>query len=68
MNATVSESPVVEKVLEGSRINAAEAIELYHLPLADLGQLADYRRQLAKAKAFGGRGNEIVTYIVDRNI
>lgn len=68
MNATISDSPAIEKVLEGSRINAAEAIELYRLPLAELAQLADYRRQLAKAKAFGGRGNEIVTYIIDRNI
>ncbi|HXC99165.1 MAG TPA: cyclic dehypoxanthinyl futalosine synthase, partial [Verrucomicrobiae bacterium] len=30
--------------------------------------LADRRRQMAKAEAFRGRGNEIVTYIVDRNI
>ena len=41
---------------------------LYRLPLNELGQLADQRRQMAKAGAFEGRGIEIVTYIVDRNI
>ena len=41
---------------------------LYGLPLNELGQLADQRRQKAKAEAFHGRGSEIVTYIVDRNI
>ncbi len=38
------------------------------LPLEELGALADRRRQLAKAKAYDGRGNEIVTYNVDRNV
>jgi cyclic dehypoxanthinyl futalosine synthase len=56
------------KVWEGSRITPAEALRLYHLPLEELGALADRRRQLAKANAYSGRGNEIVTYIVDRNI
>jgi len=41
---------------------------LRQLPLEDLGALADRRRQLAKAAAYGGRGNQIVTYIVDRNV
>jgi len=68
MNATTLESRVVEKVLDGERITAEDAIELYRLPLGELGQLADHRRQRAKAEAFGGRGNQIVTYIVDRNI
>ncbi len=36
--------------------------------MEELGALADRRRQLAKAKDFDGRGNEIVTYIVDRNV
>jgi cyclic dehypoxanthinyl futalosine synthase len=62
------DSRVVEKVLDGERITSEDAMELYRLPLAELGQLADRRRQLAKAEAFHGRGNEIVTYIVDRNI
>src|SRR6202166_5416063 len=68
MNATMWDSRVVEKVLDGERITSGDAMELYRLPLAELGQLADRRRQRAKAEAFGGRGNEIVTYIVDRNI
>jgi cyclic dehypoxanthinyl futalosine synthase len=68
MNSTVSESGVIDKVLDGERINAEDALKLYHLRLNELGQLADYRRQVAKARAFGGCGNEVVTYIVDRNI
>ena len=59
---------LLQKVWNGGRINAAEALRLYHLPLEDLGALADRRRQLAKAKDFNGRGNEIVTYNVDRNV
>ena len=59
---------VVDKVLDGERITGEDALELYRLPLNELGQLADQRRQMAKAHAFKGRGNEIVTYIVDRNI
>ena len=68
MNATTLDSRVVEKVLDGERITAEDAMDLYQLPLGELGQLADKRRQIAKAEAFQGRGNEIVTYIVDRNI
>jgi cyclic dehypoxanthinyl futalosine synthase len=59
---------LLQKVWDGQRINPAEALRLYHLPLEELGALADHRRQLAKAKDFNGRGNEIVTYIVDRNV
>src|ERR1700747_293856 len=68
MNATISDSHVVDKVLDGARITAEDAMVLYRLPLNELGQLADQRRQKAKAEAFQGRGAEIVTYIVDRNI
>ncbi|MBV8352360.1 MAG: dehypoxanthine futalosine cyclase [Verrucomicrobia bacterium] len=68
MNATISDSRVVDKVLDGERITAEDAKELYGLPLNQLGQLADHRRQRAKSEAFQGRGSEIVTYIVDRNI
>jgi cyclic dehypoxanthinyl futalosine synthase len=57
-----------QKVWDGQRISAAEARLLYDLPLAELGTLANRRRQLAKAGDYEGRGNEIVTYIVDRNI
>ena len=59
---------LLQKVWDGARINAAEALRLYTLPLEELGTLADRRRQLAKAKDFNGRGNEIVTYNVDRNV
>ncbi len=59
---------LLQKVWDGRRINPAEALRLYHLPLEELGALADRRRQLAKAKDFNGRGNEIVTYQVDRNV
>jgi cyclic dehypoxanthinyl futalosine synthase len=59
---------LAEKVLAGARISPAEALELYQLPLQELGALADARRLQAKRSAFGNRGAEIVTYIVDRNI
>jgi cyclic dehypoxanthinyl futalosine synthase len=59
---------LLQKVWDGQRINPAEALRLYSLPLEELGALADRRRQLAKAKDFNGRGNDIVTYIVDRNV
>ena len=59
---------LLQKVWDGQRINQAQALRLYHLPLEDLGALADRRRHLAKTNAYGGRGNDIVTYIVDRNI
>ncbi len=59
---------LLQKVWDGARINQAEARRLYDLPLGDLGALADRRRQLARAKAHDGCGNQIVTYIIDRNI
>jgi len=59
---------LLHKVWAGQRINPAEALALSRLPLEDLGALADRRRQLARAHAYDGRGNDIVTYIVDRNI
>jgi len=59
---------LLQKVWDGARIDQAEARQLYDVPLEELGALADHRRELAKAAAYDGRGNEIVTYIVDRNI
>ena len=59
---------LMQKVWDGERIGPAEARRLYDLPLPELGALADRRRQLAKARAYEGRGAQIVTYIVDRNI
>lgn len=60
--------PLLQKVWDGERIQPAEARRLYDLPLDELGALAHRRRLLAKASAYQGRGNQIVTYIVDRNI
>ncbi|HXX42709.1 MAG TPA: CofH family radical SAM protein, partial [Chthoniobacterales bacterium] len=57
-----------EKILAGERISPEEMLELYRLPLEELGALANARRDLAKEKSYNGRGSEIVTYIVDRNI
>jgi cyclic dehypoxanthinyl futalosine synthase len=59
---------LTDKVLAGERISTDEALELYSSPLEELGALANVRRDLAKAKSYAGRGREIVTYIVDRNI
>ncbi len=59
---------LLQKVWDGGRIAPAEARRLYDLPLEELGALADRRRQLAKARAYDARGNDIVTYIVDRNV
>src|SRR6195256_3157195 len=56
------------KVLAGERISVGEMLELYRSPLEELAALANARRDLAKAKSYGNRGREIVTYIVDRNI
>jgi cyclic dehypoxanthinyl futalosine synthase len=59
---------LLQKVWDGQRINQAEAARLYRLPLEELGALADRRRQLARGTAYDRRGNDIVTYIVDRNV
>lgn len=60
--------PLLQQVWDGQRVRRQEAFQLYRLPLEDLGALANRRRQLAQARAYGGRGNAIVTYIVDRNV
>jgi cyclic dehypoxanthinyl futalosine synthase len=59
---------LLQRVWDGERISAADAVRLYALPLEELGALADRRRQLAKAASLGGTGNGAVTYIVDRNV
>src|ERR1700743_1084425 len=58
MNALISSADVVDKVLDGERINKEEALELYGLPIEELGALADHRRKLAKGPAYCGRGRE----------
>ena len=52
-------NPLKTKILDGKRIDAAEALSLFELDLAELGLLADARRRLAKPD------NE-VGFIVDR--
>jgi cyclic dehypoxanthinyl futalosine synthase len=59
---------LLQKVWDGGRIDRSQALRLSHLPIEELGALADRRRQIAKSAAYAGRGNEIVTYIIDRNI
>ena len=61
-------SRLESEILAGKRISAEEAVEVYDWPLAQLGKLADERRNQAKGSDCGGRGNEVVTYMVDRNI
>ena len=57
------------KVWEGERITSEEALALYHdCELYELGALADVCRLRKKAAHYDGRGTEIVTYIIDRNI
>jgi cyclic dehypoxanthinyl futalosine synthase len=68
MSNNASLETLLEEAWAGRRIGRTEALRLYHLPLEELGALADRRRQLARAEAHGGRGNQIVTYIVDRNV
>src|SRR6266550_8704903 len=68
MPAAILEDALIDKVLAGERITPADARALYRLPLVELGELANRRRNLAKRDAFDGRGNDIVTYIIDRNI
>src|SRR6478735_10675345 len=65
---SLNRDALTEKILEGARISTDDALELYRWPLEELAALGNSRRDLAKAKSYGGRGREIVTYIVDRNI
>src|SRR6201982_763266 len=65
---SLNRDALTEKILAGERISADDGLELYRWPLEELGALANVRRNLAKEKSYQGRGREIVTYIVDRNI
>ena len=68
MPATLFETSIVDKILDGERISQDEARELYRMPLHELGELANLRRRQIKRDDYDGRGSEIVTYIVDRNV
>src|SRR5881398_1206077 len=65
---SINNDALTEKILGGERITEEEALLLYEWPLEELGALADQRRRQAKRSSYGNRGNEIVTYIIDRNI
>jgi cyclic dehypoxanthinyl futalosine synthase len=66
--AAPCDEALADKVLAGERIDEADARALYRVPLNELGELANLRRNLAKGEAYGGVGESVVTYIVDRNI
>ena len=68
MVAPVLDDSIAGKVIAGDRITRDEARALYHAPLNELGELANIRRNRAKESSYDDRGNEIVTYIIDRNI
>jgi cyclic dehypoxanthinyl futalosine synthase len=68
MIAPLVDQNLVDRILAGERIGLEDARALYQFPLEELGALADARRQIAKKSAYGGRGNEVVTFIVDRNV
>src|SRR6266516_4793686 len=68
MMVSINNNGLTDKILGGERITSAEALLLYEWPLEELGALADQRRRQAKRSSYNGDGNEIVTYIVDRNI
>ncbi len=40
MNAVISGADVIDKVLEGERIDKGDALELYRLPIEELGALS----------------------------
>jgi cyclic dehypoxanthinyl futalosine synthase len=65
---SLNREALTQKVFAGERISAGEALELYRWPLEELGVLANERRRQAKRLSYNGSGNEVVTYIVDRNI
>ena len=62
------DTEIKARVLDGRRISPEEARQLYFAPLTELGELADARRRQLKGPAYDGRGNQVVTYIIDRNI
>lgn len=57
------------KVLEGERITTDDAQALWQKSrMFELGELADLCRARKKAAHYDGRGDRVVTYILDRNI
>ena len=62
MPAAILEENSIDKVLAGDRISRAEARQLYRLPLNELGELANHRRNLATREKHGGRGESYREY------
>jgi hypothetical protein len=48
MTSISSLESLTDRVIGGERITPEEALELYHLPLEELGALANHRRMLAR--------------------
>src|SRR5438132_192231 len=65
---SLNRDALTEKILAGARISTDDVLQLYRWPLEELAALANARRDLAKAKSYSGRGRDVVTYIIDRNI
>src|SRR5215467_8435279 len=68
MSCDSSLDSLLQEIWDGRRIDQAAARLIHSLPLEEISALADRRRNLSKGNAYGGRGEEIVTYIIDRNI
>ena len=68
MSGDASMQDLMQATWDGARVSPADLARLATLPLPELGMLADRRRILARQDAHGGRGHDIVTYIVDRNV
>ena len=51
MNTAALAESVADKVLAGERITRDDALELYRLPLNELGELAHLRRNMIALKA-----------------
>jgi cyclic dehypoxanthinyl futalosine synthase len=65
---SINNEALADKILSGERITPDEALLLYRWPLEELGAMADERRRQAKRLSYNGSGEQVVTYIVDRNI
>src|SRR5262245_60127139 len=65
---SMNREALTNKILAGARISTDDALELHRCRGEELAPFANARRDLAKAKSYGGGVHEIVTYIVDRNI
>jgi cyclic dehypoxanthinyl futalosine synthase len=65
---SINGAALADKILAGERITPDEMLLLYSWPLEELGAMADQRRRQAKHFSYNGSGEEIVTYIIDRNI